>query len=132
MTILRGGEDNRSPEQRRVDEAVRVRVEVHRSLNLLEETDGFDPLKHLAECEACTKHLEQQLGCLQNREALLTEPFPLAKPDEYGDVKTVCAWDNGGGIDIDAPGCGTATLTDDEAKTLMHWLMERYGLGMPW
>jgi len=50
----------------------------------------------------------------------------LREPDEYGDRSWVCAWDDGGGIEIDAPGCGTASLPDDEAKVLLRWLQEHY------
>jgi len=40
----------------------------------------------------------------------------------------VCAWDLGGGISIEAPGCGTADLSDAEAIKLLNWLSKRYPL----
>ena len=40
----------------------------------------------------------------------------------------VCVWNRGGGIDIEAPGCGTASLSNEEAKRLLRWLIQRYTL----
>ena len=50
----------------------------------------------------------------------------LSAPDEYGDTARCWAWDDDKGIEIDAPGCGTAVLNDEQAKVLMRWLIDRY------
>jgi hypothetical protein len=63
----------------------------------------------------------------------VTRPItPLSPPDEHGDTARVWAWDDDTGVEIDAPGCGTAVLNDKQAQVLMHWLMERYGMVAPW
>ena len=56
----------------------------------------------------------------------------LSPPDEYGDSRWVDAWDDGGGVEIEAPGCGTASLTNEEAKVLLRWLIDRYGAEKGW
>lgn len=38
----------------------------------------------------------------------------------------VTAWDDGNGIEIDAPGCGTAQLMNHEARALLAWLNNHY------
>lgn len=40
----------------------------------------------------------------------------------------VDTWDNDQGILIEAPGCGTAVLTNEEAMELLRWLNKRYVL----
>jgi hypothetical protein len=58
----------------------------------------------------------------------MSEQTYLRDPDEFGDRSWVAAWDDGNGIEIDAPGCGTAQLNNDEAMRLLAWLNKRYVL----
>lgn len=49
----------------------------------------------------------------------------LDEPDEHGDAPRVEEWDDGKGILIDSPGCGTAQLTNEQVENLRIWLNER-------
>lgn len=71
MAILRVGNDNRSEDQRLMDEAVRTRVEVHRRLKLPGETEDADPVKHISGCEDCLKELREHAeGCGDGKKLL--------------------------------------------------------------
>ena len=53
----------------------------------------------------------------------MPEDQNLAELDEYGDAPKVAVWDDGNGVEIDAPGCGTAQLPNAAAKKLLNWLL---------
>jgi len=90
--------------------------------------------KSLCEIVGCErKRWPPLLRCLECLRGTKEHAWtPLSKADEYDDVTWVAGWTDGGGIEIESPGCGIAQLIDEQAKVLLRWLMDRYGAEKGW